>query len=390
MKILKFFIPGNQFDEAYIYMGHLIIINIDRSIIFYELEKLAENIDSNLGGELPTASYFFARQDWLTQKPFKKLLTDEGIRDAFMKNTDRLLEQLIHTQDHSHFLPNAIQFDLPIKSKDILDLHCYGKRIYLGTTDGFYHIDIDWGKMEFEIFKKRLDYSCVSLSAAYGVVNASCAEEGLHSAYYELFGYDNKHDNKLNKIADKSIKTGWMDSDLVNYETLNTSHFYKSKTDRVESSSGESKKKVVTEFSKHSINLNEIGMKEIQESGFSSEEIQFEFNSRNQIVFHTFNDNYYTWYNPIKTTKESSKWRTFKGSGGRILEASYSKDGLVVETDESVMLLSEDKWYNLVNEPAISVRTYLSSKRCQNLITVVTEKGIWLIAAWDPNALYRS
>ena len=209
MKLTKFFMPGTSYDDAYVYMGHLIVINTDRSINFYNLEQIVTNIESKFGDTLASASYLFSRQDWLNQKPFQKLLADITFRDAFNKNIDRLNEFMIQMKDHSELLPRPIQLDLAINSRDILDFQCYSRRMYLGTTDGFYHIDIDWKELQLESVVKRLDCACVSLSTAYGVVNASCAEDGLHSAYFELTESDSGQGNQLHRIAPASIKTSF-------------------------------------------------------------------------------------------------------------------------------------------------------------------------------------
>ncbi|UPJ52974.1 hypothetical protein IVB30_17620 [Bradyrhizobium sp. 200] len=71
---------------------------------------------------------------------------------------------------------------------------------------------------------------------------------------------------------------------------------------------------------------------------------------------------------------------TVKAPSTRVLSASGSAAGLIVESDDEVFLLNDHRWTNLVSEPVHSVRGYPSSKRYKRLITAVTRDRVELAA----------
>lgn len=64
----------------------------------------------------------------------------------------------------------------------------------------------------------------------------------------------------------------------------------------------------------------------------------------------------------------------------RVLSASGSRAGIVVESDDEVSVLNRYRWHTLVSEPVHSVRGYPSSKRFQHLITLVMRDRVELTA----------
>ncbi|MBB5046265.1 hypothetical protein HNR60_001010 [Rhodopseudomonas rhenobacensis] len=64
----------------------------------------------------------------------------------------------------------------------------------------------------------------------------------------------------------------------------------------------------------------------------------------------------------------------------RVLSASGSKAGIIVESDDQVFVLNQNIWRTLLSEPVHSVRGYPSSKRFQHLITAVTRDRVELTA----------
>ena len=65
---------------------------------------------------------------------------------------------------------------------------------------------------------------------------------------------------------------------------------------------------------------------------------------------------------------------------GRVLSTSGSKAGVIVESDDEVFVLNENRWTVLISEPVHSVRGYPSSKRYQRLVTAVARDRVELSA----------
>ncbi len=64
----------------------------------------------------------------------------------------------------------------------------------------------------------------------------------------------------------------------------------------------------------------------------------------------------------------------------RVLSAQGSDAGLVVESDDAIFILNENRWRKLISEPVYSVRSYPNSKRYKKLITMVTRERVELVA----------
>lgn len=385
MRILKVFIPGNSFADAFVYMGHLVATTTNRSIRYYELQTLAASLNHQLGGDCPLSTHMFARHDWLSGESFNLLMADDGIRNSIMRGIDTLTKKIDEQQNDFDF--SYTETDLPIESNDILDTKCYSNRMYFATTDGVYHMDVDWQNVQRDnSVIKRLDIPCQSLTAAYGVVNASCASEGLYSALSDTEMSSTKNGKNMQRMASYSLRTGWMYYNLINYENYVDLEVFKGKigsSDATEVSRG---KNIITELEKVE-NTDFATIPEFENYHLSVDNVQYSFNSANQIYYHTYSGTLFSWFNPhlYGEAHRTSRWRQLDGPGSRILSASHTRAGMVVETDNHVLMLANDQWTKLVSGPVLSVRTYLASKRFKNLISIVAEDGIWLITAWDPH-----
>lgn len=64
----------------------------------------------------------------------------------------------------------------------------------------------------------------------------------------------------------------------------------------------------------------------------------------------------------------------------RVLSATGSAAGMVIESDDEVFVLNHRQWRPLASEPVHSVRGYPSSKRYQNLITIALRDRVELAA----------
>ena len=75
--------------------------------------------------------------------------------------------------------------------------------------------------------------------------------------------------------------------------------------------------------------------------------------------------------------------KSYKGQENQILSVHQVNMGSVIESFNTIWLFSHEKWTPLVKDKAISVRTFPQSKRYQNLVSVTTEKGIFLLGLFD-------
>jgi hypothetical protein len=214
----------------------------------------------------------------------------------------------------------------------------------------------------------------------------------LFSGLGELGSYRDKNGSLLNKITDKSIRTGWMGYNIVNYRDNASAAFFNTKHERQAADEYHHEKSVVTDIAKIPFSLNHLYSYLREKYSVEEFAIQFAFNSSIVIFINTFNGHFYSLgLNGRETTSPRISFsKSYKGTGNRILSASPSRAGLVIETDNQVLLFANGDWQTLVDSPVLSVRTFINSKRFQHLITITTEEGVWLINAFDVNSLLLS
>jgi hypothetical protein len=137
--------------------------------------------------------------------------------------------------------------------------------------------------------------------------------------------------------------------------------------------------------SDHPLRLADQIESTMHEMGISQDDIQYSFNSSSLAFYYTFNAEFLSFQVRYKNDNLDVRFkRTQKMPGRRILGAHHLTGGaLVIEADDYVFLLSGDRWYTLLNQAPISVRTFPRSKRFQNMVSITTERGVHLITVLD-------
>lgn len=68
MKLLRLFIPGS-YEDAQLYMGHLVAVDSERVLRLVEVERLAQQLESRYPAWQGVLTFAFARNDWLKLGP---------------------------------------------------------------------------------------------------------------------------------------------------------------------------------------------------------------------------------------------------------------------------------------------------------------------------------
>jgi hypothetical protein len=171
MSHLQITIEG-AFDDTFYYMGQLIAVRIDRTLVTMNLE---EELEQHFRGSVPAIlQFFFLHNEWLGkgQVPlfFEIPEVTKGLQAAGRRSEPLALQpewRLIISTDRS------------FGRGSILDLQAYRRRLYVSTTEALYDVDFDveYGELEVYGVRKRLDARCLATSVKYGTVVASCGSE---------------------------------------------------------------------------------------------------------------------------------------------------------------------------------------------------------------------
>ena len=185
----------------------------------------------------------------------------------------------------------------------ILDAVFYASRLYLGTTSGLFDYDIDWQGLTVDRSRKRHDARCVSATAEYGAVNASCENDGLFTGYDE-FGWRHHPANgsaDLTQSAPASLRTAWYGTDLVNYDGPTEPELLSASVERVSGGGGatDRDRQVVTRFSSPSDDLDDLVRELSVQREVPSEDVQFVWNSSRAFFINTYSHGFFTAYRNV-------------------------------------------------------------------------------------------
>lgn len=385
MKTLRLFIPGS-FEDAQVYMGHLIAFTTERDTRLIELEPLTARLETAYPAWQGILKLAFARNDWLTGSVVTSLARNRRVADALNKSVDELsTEELVVTGDDVDFhrLEGFTQ-----KADVVLDTVLYGSRLYLGTTSGLFDYDIDWQRRKVHRMRQRIDARCVAASAEYGAVNASCEADGLFTGYDE-FGWTASYGDgsiELTQTAPRSVRSAWYSTDLVNYEGAVEPELLRASIEEVKVSSAfaERERKVVTRFSDPSGDeLKDLVGTLHYERRVPQDDLQFIWNSSRAFFINTHSHGFFTAVrNPPK--QGGTRIARHGSATGRVVAVHPFARGWVIETDFRPYVLSGGRLSQLIDEEPLSVRTFPGSKRYRRLITVTVEDGVHLISAIEP------
>ncbi|MGB8348626.1 MAG: hypothetical protein WCD86_27345 [Ktedonobacteraceae bacterium] len=414
MNIAKLFLPG-RFEDAYIYMGRLVVLTENKTIRIYNLDQIVADLEEQYPATIPVPTLMFSRNDWLASHQFISLMRNKNVAQDIFSAFKIFSDQVI---DLGQFIrPGRFsEQDLHISATAFLDMHIYSARLYLGADNGFYSINIDWKnplpELSHSSKNKKLDASCFNISARYGTVNASCGDDGLFS-FINDFGWwkDGQVGRKIN-VADTSLKTAWLDYDLINYPSYGSPSLFKSTAEKTDDGL-EKEGKVLTQIGNEGEDLSYLlhtvtsstllkkrnGFRTVHanypssyfihehSSNYGEDEIQFSYNADHRLFVQTKGGRFFSSRITRSKKGEIKPEHAKESSGGigRILTIQPGKAGPIIETEESVLLFAEEenRLYPITEFGALTVRTFPRSKRFQNLAVVTTEDGTWLVGMFD-------
>ena len=389
MIIAKLFIPG-RFEDAYIYMGRLILVTGDLSFRHYNLNQMVERLEGKNSRNVPAARYLFARNDWSSTEQFRLQMRDPDIAKAFIGAIYGLGEMVV--LDNSVFPEGEQAIGLPIDA--LLDMTIYRRRVYVASDGGFFDMEVGWEETELPIsqLRKRFDAPCYNISASYGTANVSCGDAGLRSFYDDFNTLEQNRarvlDDDPEQTATSSLRSGWFGNDLINYTGRSDAtilHGVIQKLDRPEA--GE--RKVITGLTGYQSDMDFLFQSLKRKYQLNRDEIDLVWNSTASLYVQTKKNNFYS--ADVQTGDDGEREvrysKEFDGGIGRILAATMVRVGkkaaLVAEAYDRVSILVEGKWQLVTEGQALTVRTFPGSKRYKNLIAITLNNGVMLASIFD-------
>lgn len=394
MKVISLRFPG-RFEDAFLYMGRLVTITENHSIRVYDMDYIVKKIEEDKTlCDVPTLLFF--RNDWLEDKIGSHRTINARDKATFLKAVEQL--ELASIEIDEHFV-QPVEWDLNITADILLDLNIYNGRAYIGTNAGLYHLDLDWDADEIAPIgtaQKRIDAKCIHTTAKFGTVNASCGYDGWFS-FLDDFGLGDNGTQKTKHIEECSLRTAWLEFNVVNYPTTVSPNLFSSLRmslipDITESKNNfEHEQWIVTELKEEKTPLKSL-LKTSGKYKFDTENLQFVYNSSQALFVSTYNGNLYALGLEIgdqsaPRVKYIREYEGLKGSVSSIHTINAGNNpGLIIETDQEVILFAHQEFRQVFDKEVISIRTFSRSRYHRSIVSITTANEVVLIALFDEEA----
>lgn len=385
MKTIKFSINVKA-NDSYIYAGHLFLILKSGKIVYTQISKFITKLVNNYPDFENLIRISFQRNDYIENKQGLTIFGIKELSNVFSELWERATNEI---QFIVEFDEDDFEFISEIPSLPVLDMKLYAMRMYLGCKEGLFEINLNPSENNYHLKPskpdRRFPAKVTHLNAKSGEIVISANSEGLfHGSFL-----NNQNKLIVNKtpIASKSIRTGWSGLDVINYEKQNNFEYYVNETialmqKPIYSKFDEhSERRRITEFGKSKYEMSQL----LEDSKLDAEDIVYCFNSSFSSFFYT-KDGRFLNKNLIKDNKENFHFssRTFllpdlenyKNEFNRPISSSILLKGCVVEYYSKVVLYRNSIAKIIETVPCINVRTYPSSFRYKNLISVTKENEV--------------
>jgi len=391
MNHLRIFIPAEVLD-SYVYFGYLFSVFKDGTLRVLSLDKVYETLISTHSFFEGILKLAILRNDWLynpqavaflTIKKFRKALEKEW-RDSALNEFTLELDKKIDWQ---------VLCEVP--SMPIYDIRLYATRIYLAHRDGVREGRLSFNNHEPHLenpLAKIFDARTVGISAKSGSLMFSADTEGLYCG--SLWNEAGKTKVLSRVYAKKSLRTGWSNFDVVNYESQSYFSYLENEIERrkgrrpfLYSEIDEQPEKIeIVRIAAMTYSMDEV----LKKVPFKSGDVQYCFNSK-MACFFFLKDGRFVRVNFARELHHGARLRSkihdLSLSARELISSNPCSAvtfplGCVIEYFDRVLLFHDNRVITLEDGPAISVRTFPTSRRFRRQICITKEDGIALHAVF--------
>lgn len=391
MKPIKLSIEISAYD-CYLYGGYVFFIMRDGRILYGSYPRLISRLEQKYQLKSGMIKIAFLRNDYYHSNAAKAFLNVPEVRDAIYREWVNLVlnEQFILYYDEIEDILSTLCVlpSLP------LDTRIYGMRLFVGCVDGLYEVRLcpEGHDLNPQKIERCFDGKVIHLNAKYGEIVLSLGMDGLVADKIDINGDEVTKVRDNNVFAQRSHRTSWASADIMNYSNpMEFSYFRNTITER--SRSGQKnfwekyETKQIVSFASQEFSMDRM----IVKSGLIKDDIVAVFNSQGKSFFQLKDgsivscllkeekdDNVIT---PVLSNKKVSLAPADTLNGfGRMLSGTTIPKGCVIEFFDRVVLFHNSTIQTIENEEVMKVRSFMSSNRFQDILSVTKQNYITLHA----------
>ena len=394
MKPLKISIRVSiPIQDGYLYAGNLFVVFKDGTLRTIPINNI---IQKRFGSDDEKFNFFnlaFLRNNWFSNDQSKSFFAIPNFEKALSKNW-------MQNRDDAGIIIDLSENDFSVLHElptlPIFDIRLFGMRLFVGNRDGLYDsgisVDSNTGKVSSRDSLERVfDGRTTYLNSKTDTLLISSNSEGLfHGNLPEI---NRRLHVGNNAIRPKSLRTGWSQHNVVNYESQ--SHFnllsveqehLQERTYMYSSFDEDSKKIKITEIGHNSSDMFDA----LASHTNLIDNIRFAFNAPKSCYFLLNNGKFVNiFFNKYKENfrlspriKDVLQEDSNLLPKSKIISANIIRDGCVLEYEDRVILVQNGQETILEKFPVYSVRTYPTSIRYKNIVSIVDRYGISLYSVY--------
>lgn len=389
MNPLKFSIKAKTV-ESYLYGGYLFLLMEDGRILYVSYHRLIHMLSEHYPQFDKLIKLAFLHNEYFKSQAVQLILGIEELQESIRKLWSRASKEILFEIDFDEIEPYCRSMG---EWKDIpLDVYMYDLRMYVANKAGVWEarLNPDFDSKYYPLnpskFEKCFGTKVVSLNARAGKVVLSADRDGL---FYGNALVDNNRINieEDSNIPIRSLRTGWSDFDLINYESSSDFLYLANETADIEGSSNarfrfgdKLERKEIVNFATSRFEMGAM----MDKANIKKEDVRYTFNSMGRSFFLMDDGSFInirikkSENEPVQYSSVSKAMPTLAGQGARMkpLKSAIVPNGCVVELFDKVVLYQNNAATILEEEPSYNIRTYMGSKNYRDIVTVTKEDAV--------------
>lgn len=396
--VVKFSINVEAID-CYLYGGYLFLVMADGQLLYVSYHKVVNRLKYEYPQYSSLIELIFLHNEYSKGEAAKFIFGVTEIREVVEKiwlKAAKEIEFELNFKDIQEECKSIGEY-----SSIPLDIRLYGYRLFLGCKDGLYESRLnleDNYQINPSHLEKCYDGKVIGVNANYGSVVISADWDGLLTG--EILDFDSKFRlDERHPQCKRSLRTGWMTTDLMNYEGTSEFDYYRNeylqKKDTEEkhfySKAKISERKIIKQFGTEVYGMETL----FNKSNIDKEDIVYSFNSSQKGFFvmsdgsilnatvraNGLADSYYI-------SSRSTNFAKFdKDIIDKPLSSCIVPSGCILEFFDKVVLIQNSQSLSLVNHSVNSVRSYTSSTNYRNIVSVVDDDKVTFCSIFGLDSL---
>lgn len=367
--------------DGYLYGGRLFLICNDGAIKSIPLWKIISDNLEYLSSEYHLFKLAFDRNNWSTNRQAESIFRISSLNKQFKKEWNSFSNVVYDFSINEDYLTTLDT----IEKMPIFDFRIYGMRMFLGNRDGLYESGFSINGSDKislnEGLDRVIDSRVTNISAKAGSLMLSSNSDGLFHG--QLWSINERLKVKKRAVQEHSLRSGWSGYDLINYTAQNSFDYLKTSYERnldrkfLFSAGDEDSQKIwIDKIGDESISMAEV----FENTGIDLNDIVYTFNSsescfmflKNGSFIHSYLNKNHNNDGDVKLRARIHDLPKNKESNtvNKPISTKIVPNGCVIEYFDKVILIQNNRKILLEDKGITSIKTYPSSIRYRNLITI--------------------